>query len=159
MRDFSYSSATPELRDTVRDFADRVIRPSARRYDLQSQFPWDNVKQMADARLFGVPWPDALGGSGKDYISYIIVIHELAKVDASHAITVSAHTTLGTSPIMDFGSEEQKRRFVPLLATGQVLGIAHGARGGLGPGGTKTTPPQGRSFRLNGSRSSLPPAA
>src|SRR5437016_6052957 len=104
-----------QVRDLVRDFAQQVIRPSARRYDLESRFPWDNVKQMADLGLFGIPWPEQLGGAGMDYLSYIIVIHELAKVDASHAITVSAHTTLGTSPIVDFGTDEQKRRYVPLV--------------------------------------------
>src|SRR5437773_1492247 len=82
-----------QVRDMVREFADQVIRPSARQYDLESRFPWDNVKQMAELGLFGIPWPEQLGGSGMDYLSYIIVIHELAKVDASHAITVSAHTT------------------------------------------------------------------
>jgi butyryl-CoA dehydrogenase len=106
----------------VRDFAQTVVKPTARQYDLDSRFPWDNIKQMAELGLFGIPWPEELGGSGMDYLSYITVIHELAKVDASHAITVSAHTTLGTSPIVDFGTEDQKRRFVPLLATGKVLG-------------------------------------
>src|SRR5256884_9838837 len=115
-----------QVRDMVRDFAQQVVKPSARRYDLESRFPWDNVKQMADLGLFGIPWPEDLGGSGMDYLSYILVIHELAKVDASHAITVSAHTTLGTSPIVDFGTDEQKQRFVPLLAAGE-------GRGGFGP--------------------------
>src|SRR5256886_9576814 len=108
-------------REMVRAFARTVVNPPARQYDLESRFPWDNVKQMADLGLFGIPWPEDLGGSGMDYLSYIIVIHELAKVDASHAITVSAHTTLGTSPIVDFGTAEQKRRYVPLLAAGKVL--------------------------------------
>src|SRR5207245_9706795 len=117
-----FSDQHLQVRDMVRDFAQTVIKPSARAYDLESKFPWDNVKQMADLGLFGIPWPEALGGSGMDYFSYIIAIHELAKVDASHAITVSAHTTLGTSPIVDFGTAEQKQRYVPLLATGRVLG-------------------------------------
>src|SRR5437870_3704020 len=111
-----------QVRDMVRDFAQQVVKPSARRYDLASEFPWDNVRRMADLGLFGIPWPEELGGSGMDYLSYIMVIHELAKVDASHAITVSAHTTLGTSPIVDFGTAEQKQRYVPLLAAGKVLG-------------------------------------
>src|SRR3989441_11258619 len=110
-----------QVRDRVRAFGRQVVRPSARRYDLASEFPWDNVKQMADLGLLGIPWPEQLGGAGMDYLSYIIVIHELAKVDASHAITVSAHTTLGTSPIVDFGPEEQKRRVVPFPAEGQGL--------------------------------------
>src|SRR2546428_7439708 len=107
-----------QVRDMVRDFAQQVIRPSARRYDAESQFPWDNVKRMAERGLFGIPWPKPLGGSGMDYLSYILVIHELAKVDASHAITVSAHTTLATSPIMDFGTDAQRRAFGPRPATG-----------------------------------------
>src|SRR2546422_2428088 len=103
-----FSEQHLQVRDMVRDFAEHVVKPSARRYDLESRFPWDNVKQMAELGLFGIPWPEELGGAGMDYLSYIIVIHELAKADASHAITVSAHTTLGTSPIVDFGTERSE---------------------------------------------------
>ena len=144
-----------QVRDMVRDFARQVVKPSARHYDLESRFPWDNVKQMADLGLFGIPWPEELGGSGMDYLSYIIVIHELAKVDASHAITVSAHTTLGTSPIVDFGTAEQKRRYVPLLAAGKVLGGFGLTEPGAGSdaGGTKTVAVErGDHYVLNGSK-------
>jgi len=139
----------------VRDFAQQVVKPSARRYDLESRFPWDNVKQMAGLGLFGIPWPEELGGAGMDYLSYIIVIHELAKVDASHAITVSAHTTLGTSPIVDFGTAEQQRRYVPLLAAGKVLGGFGLTEAGAGSdaGGTKTVAVErGDHYVLNGSK-------
>src|ERR1051326_2915538 len=112
---FYFSEQHLQVRDMVRDFARTVVRPSARAHDLDSSFPWDNVRRMADLGLLGIPWPEELGGAGMDYLSYMIVIHELAKVDASHAITVSAHTTLGSSPIMDFGTAQQKRQFVPLL--------------------------------------------
>ena len=144
-----------EVRDMVRDFAHQVIKPSARRYDRESRFPWDNVKQMAELGLFGIPWSEALGGSGMDYLSYILVIHELAKVDASHAITVSAHTTLGTSPIVDFGTEAQQRRYVPLLAAGRVLGGFGLTEPGAGSdaGGTKTIAvDRGDHYVLNGSK-------
>ncbi len=144
-----------QVRDMVRDFAQQVVKPSARHYDLESRFPWDNVKQMAGLGLFGIPWPEELGGSGMDYLSYIIVIHELAKVDASHAITVSAHTTLGTSPIVDFGTAEQKRRYVPLLAAGKVLGGFGLTEPGAGSdaGGTKTVAlERGDHYVLNGSK-------
>jgi butyryl-CoA dehydrogenase len=144
-----------QVRDMVRDFARSVVKPSARQYDTESRFPWDNVRQMADLGLFGIPWPEELGGAGMDYLSYMIVIHELAKVDASHAITVSAHTTLGTSPIMDFGTEEQKRRFVPLLAQGKVLGGFGLTEPGAGSdaGGTKTVAVERSDhFVLNGSK-------
>src|SRR5213076_2438774 len=144
-----------QIREMVRDFADQVIRPSARQYDLESRFPWDNVRQMAELGLFGIPWPEQLGGSGMDYLSYIIVIHELAKVDASHAITVSAHTTLGTSPIVDFGTDEQKRRFVPLLAAGKVLGGFGLTEPGAGSdaGGTSTVADEKSDhYVVNGSK-------
>ncbi len=144
-----------QVRDLVRDFAEQVVKPSARQYDLESKFPWDNVKQMAELGLFGIPWPEELGGAGMDYLSYIIVIHELAKVDASHAITVSAHTTLGTSPIVDFGTEEQKRRYVPRLAAGKVLAGFGLTETGAGSdaGGTKTVAlDKGDHFVLNGSK-------
>jgi len=144
-----------QVREMVRDFAKNVVKPTARQYDLDSRFPWDNIKQMAELGLFGIPWPEDLGGSGMDYLSYITVIHELAKVDASHAITVSAHTTLGTSPIVDFGTDEQKRRFVPLLASGKVLGGFGLTEPGAGSdaGGTKTTAvDKGDHYVLNGSK-------
>src|SRR5436853_302850 len=144
-----------EVRDRVRDFAQEVVKLSARRYDLASEFPWDNVRQMADLGLFGIPWPEELGGSGMDYLSYIMVIHELAKVDASHAITVSAHTTLGTSPIVDFGTAEQKQRYVPLLAAGKVLGGFGLTEPGAGSdaGGTATSAEErGDHYVLNGSK-------
>jgi alkylation response protein AidB-like acyl-CoA dehydrogenase len=110
------------IRDLVRDFAHHEIASVAGELDRSAEFPWENVKKMGELGLFGIPWPDELGGAGMDYLSYIIVIHELARVDASHAITVSAHTTLGTSPIVSFGSPAQQERFVPVLATGRALG-------------------------------------
>ncbi len=129
------------IRDMVRDFARNEIAPVAGELDQKSEFPWENVRKMGELGLFGIPWPEELGGSGMDYISYIIVIHELAKVDASHAITVSAHTTLGTSPIVAFGTQEQRERYVPLLASGQVLGGFGLTEPGAGSdaGGTRTT--------------------
>ncbi len=106
----------------VRDFARNEVAPIARQYDASAEFPWPTVKKMAELGLLGVPWDSELGGSGMDYLSYIITVHELCKVDASHGLTVSAHTNLGTSPIVEFGTEEQKQRWVPYLASGKVLG-------------------------------------
>jgi len=129
------------IRDMVRDFAAGEIAPVAGELDESAEFPWENVRKMGELGLFGIPWSEELGGAGMDYISYIIVIHELAKVDASHAITVSAHTTLGTSPIVAYGTQEQRERFVPLLAAGQVLGGFGLTEPGAGSdaGGTQTT--------------------
>jgi butyryl-CoA dehydrogenase len=145
-----------QVREIVRDFAEREIKPIARELDREQRFPWNTVKQMGELGFMGAPWPTDLGGAGMDYLSYVTVVEELARVDASHAITVSAHTTLGTSPIMQFGTDEQKRRFVPLLAPGRVLG-GFGlteAEAGSDAGGTKTfAEEKGDHFVLNGAKS------
>jgi butyryl-CoA dehydrogenase len=144
-----------ELREIVRDFAEREIKPVARDLDREQQFPWDNVRKMAALGFLGSTWDPDLGGAGMDYLSYIILVEELARVDASHAITVSAHTTLGTSPIVHFGTDEQKRRFVPLLAQGGVLG-GFGlteTEAGSDAGGTKTVAEdKGDHYVLRGSK-------
>ncbi|HEX2205629.1 MAG TPA: acyl-CoA dehydrogenase [Longimicrobium sp.] len=129
------------IRDMVRDFAENEIAPVAAELDQSSEFPWENVRKMGELGLLGVPWSEELGGAGMDGIAYMITIHELAKVDASHAITVSAHTTLGTSPIVNFGTDVQKERFVPFLASGRVLGGFGLTEPGAGSdaGGTQTT--------------------
>src|SRR5919201_1557054 len=110
-----FSEQQLAVRDMVSQFARKEVAPVAANYDEQAKFPWENVKRMGELGLLGVPWPESLGGAGLDYLSYIITIHEMAKVEASHAITISAYTTLGTSPIVNFGSPEQTARFVPLL--------------------------------------------
>lgn len=149
---------TPEhhqLRELVRDFAVSEIKPVAREHDLTSTFPWPTVKRMAELGFLGAPWPEDLGGAGMDYLSYIILIEELARVDASHAITVSAHTTLGTSPIVSFGTDQQKRRFVPLLATGTVLGgfgLTEPAAGSDAGATQSFAEDRGDHYRINGSK-------
>lgn len=142
-------------RAEVREFAESEIRPVARDLDAQCRFPWDNVRKMADRGWFGVDVPEALGGLGKDYLSYILTIEELARVDGSHAITVSAHSTLGTSPIVNFGTPDQKERYVPLLAAGKVLGGFGLTEPGAGSdsAGTRTTAVRENGhYRVNGSK-------
>ncbi|HWA15505.1 MAG TPA: acyl-CoA dehydrogenase, partial [Gemmatimonadales bacterium] len=144
-----------QVRDMVREFARQDVAPVARELDKSGEFPWTNIKKMGELGLLGVPWPEELGGAGLDQLSYYITIHELAKTDASHALTISAHTNLGTSPIMDFGTEEQKRRYVPLLASGKVLGGFGLTEPGAGSdaGGTATTAvDKGDHYVLNGSK-------
>lgn len=150
-----FSQAHESLRQQVREFAEGEIAPVARRLDEESRFPWDNVRRMADMGLFGVDVPREYGGMGLDYTSYLIVVEELARVDASHSITVSAHSTLGLSPILAFGSEEQKRRFAPLLASGRVLGGFGLTEPGAGSdaGATRTRAERdGDGYRINGSK-------
>jgi alkylation response protein AidB-like acyl-CoA dehydrogenase len=143
------------LRRQVREFAEAEIAPVAARLDAESRFPWDNVRRMADLGWFGVNVPGRYGGLGRDYLSYILVIEELARVDVSHSITISAHSTLGTSPILAFGSEAQKQRYVPLLAAGRVLGGFGLTEPGAGSdaGATRTTAVRRNGgYRLNGSK-------
>ena len=144
-----------QVREMVRGFARDEVAPVAARYDASAEFPWENIAKMGELGLLGVPWSEELGGAGLDLISYMIVIHELAKVDASHGLTVSAHTTLGTSPIVHFGTDEQKRRYVPLLASGRVLGGFGLTEEGAGSdaGGTRTNAVRrGNCYLLNGSK-------
>ena len=144
-----------QVREMVRGFARDEVAPVAARYDASAEFPWENIKKMGQLGLLGVPWAEDLGGAGLDLISYMIVIQELAKVDASHGLTVSAHTTLGTSPIVHFGTAEQRERYVPLLASGTVMG-GFGLTeetAGSDAGGTQTTAVRvGDHYVLNGSK-------
>src|SRR3979490_1453311 len=102
------------VREMVRQFARDEVAPVAAKFDADSTFPWENVKKMGELGLLGVPWSEELGGAGLDLLSYMITIEELARVDASPGLTVSAHTTLGTSPIVHFGSDAQRKKYVPL---------------------------------------------
>lgn len=142
-------------REMVRAFARNEVAPTAAHWDEVAKFPWENVKKMGELGLLGVPWPEELGGAGLDILSYMIVIQELAKVDASHGLTVSAHTTLGTSPIVRFGTDAQRRRYVPLLATGRVMG-GFGLtepEAGSDAGGTRTTAEKKKGYYvLNGTK-------
>ncbi|MDX1622426.1 MAG: acyl-CoA dehydrogenase [Gemmatimonadota bacterium] len=116
---------SPEHRmlvDTVRDFARERIAPIAAEHDESGEFPWETVGEMAELGLFGVPFPEEYGGAGFDALAAALVVEELAKVDASHSITVGAHTSLCASPIHDFGTPEQKERWLTPLAKGEKLG-------------------------------------
>lgn len=140
-------------REMVREFARDEVAPTAAKHDADASFPWENIRKMGELGLLGVPWPEELGGAGLDLLSFMIVIHELAKVDASHGLTVSAHTTLGTSPIVRFGTEEQKRRFVPLLASGRVMGgfgLTEPEAGSDAAGTRTTAVRRGNCYLLNG---------
>jgi butyryl-CoA dehydrogenase len=144
-----------QVREMVRQFARDEVAPVAAKHDADATFPWENIRKMGELGLLGIPWPEELGGAGLDLISYMIVIMELAKVDASHGLTVSAHTTLGTSPIVRFGTDAQKRRYVPLLAAGRVLG-GFGLTepdAGSDAAGTKTTAVRkGDRYVVNGTK-------
>ena len=150
-----FSESHLAVREMVRAFALEHVAPVAAKHDADASFPWDNIKRMGELGLLGVPWSEELGGAGFDTIAFMIAIEELARIDASHSITISAHTTLGTSPIVYFGTPAQQQRYVPLLASGQVLGgfgLTEEAAGS-DAGGTRTTAVKKDGYYvLNGSK-------
>jgi short-chain 2-methylacyl-CoA dehydrogenase len=129
------------LRSTVREFAVERIAPVAEELDREHRFPYDIVAALAELGLMGIPIPEEYEGGGGDTLSYAIAVEELTRVDSSVAITVAAHTSLGTMPIFLYGSEEQKREWLPDLASGRRL-AAFGLtepEAGSDAGATRTT--------------------
>ena len=115
---------TPEqelVRSTVREFAEQRVAPVAAELDREARFPYELVRELAELGLMGMPVPEEYGGAGANTVSYAIAIEELTRIDSSVAVTVAAHTSLGTMPIFLFGSEEQKREWLPQLASGEKL--------------------------------------
>ena len=110
------------LRDMVREFAINEVRPLSANIDKQSIYPEENIKKMAELGLMGIPWDQKYSGTGMDIRALAIAIEELGKECASTAATMMAHTSLGTAPIAIFGTDDQKQKYLPLLATGQMLG-------------------------------------
>jgi len=129
------------FRDTVRDFAEGALAPVAERLDREGRFPVELVEQAAGLGLLGIPLDEEWGGAGAGTVSYALAIEELARVDSSFAITVAAHTSLGTQPIAMFGSDEQRQRWLPELASGRGLGSFGLTEPGAGSdaGATRTT--------------------
>ena len=109
------------MRNMVRDFAQAEIIPFIDRLEA-GEFPRDIVKKMGELGLMGITLPEEYGGAGMDFTSYIIAIHELSKVSAVLGVILSVHTSVGTNPILYFGNEEQKARYIPKLASGEYLG-------------------------------------
>ena len=115
---------TPEqemLRKTIRDFAEKEIKPVALKLDEKEEFSYDLVKKMGELGLFGMTISPEFGGQGLDYLSYVIAVEELARVDGCQAATVAAENSLGIGPIYNFGSKEQKQKYLPDLCTGNTL--------------------------------------
>jgi alkylation response protein AidB-like acyl-CoA dehydrogenase len=120
--DFDLSPEHELIRRTVRDFAQAEVAPVAEELDRTKSFPYEIVRRLGDLGLMGIPFPEEYGGAGADSLAYALAVEELARVDSSVAITLCAHTSLGTQPIHLFGSEEQKREWLPQLTSGRVLG-------------------------------------
>ena len=135
---------TPEqqlVRDTVRKFAESRIAPVAAELDREHRFPYELVAELAELGLMGMTVPEEYGGAGADTVSYAIAVEELTRIDSSVAITLAAHHSLGTLPIFYFGNEEQKREWLPQLASGKRLAAFGLTEAGAGSdaGATRTT--------------------
>ena len=109
------------IRQTVREFALSRVAPVAEELDREERFPYELVAALAELGLMGIPIPEEYGGAGADTVSYAIAIEELTRIDSSVAITVAAHTSLGTMPIYLFGNDAQREEWLPQLASGQKL--------------------------------------
>src|SRR5687768_11803751 len=120
--DFDLSPDHDLIRSTVRDFAEQEIAPVAEELDREKRFPYEIVAKLGELGLMGIPFPEEYGGGGGDSLAYAIAVEELTRVDSSVAITMCAHTSLGTQPIYLFGTEEQKQRLLPDLCSGRKLG-------------------------------------
>lgn len=139
--DHRLSSEHEELRRTVEEFAQKVVAPKIGEFYERHEFPYEIVRQMGEMGLFGLPFPEEYGGMGGDYLALCLALEELARVDSSVAITLEAGVSLGAMPVFRFGSEEQKREWLPRLCSGEMLG-AFGLTEpdcGSDAGGTRTT--------------------
>jgi alkylation response protein AidB-like acyl-CoA dehydrogenase len=153
--DFDLTAEQELIRDTVRTFARERVEPEAAALDLEGRFPYELVAELAELGLMGLPIPEEYEGAGGDIVSYALAIEELTRIDSSLAITMAAHTSLGTMPILLYGTEEQKRRWLPDLASGRRL-AAFGLTepdAGSDAGATRTTDElRDGSWVINGSK-------
>jgi len=153
--DFELNEEQKAIQALCRDFAREEVAPCAEEMDRNEEFPYDLVRKMAELGLLGLPFPEKYGGSDADTVSYALAIMELARVDASTAITLAAHVSLGASPIYLFGTEEQKQRYLVPLAQGKMLwgfGLTEpGAGSDAGAAQTRAVLENG-SWKINGTK-------
>jgi len=143
------------LREMIREFVKTEVEPAAAEIDQEMRFPADLVEKMSELGLMGIPYPEEYGGAGMDTVAYTLAVEELTKGCSSTAITMAAHTSLGIFPIYRFGTEEQKKKYLPKMTSGEILG-AFGLtepQAGSDASGTKTTAVKdGNEWVVNGSK-------
>jgi len=153
--DFSLSMEQEILRNSVRQFAEKEIKPVAKELDEKEEFSYETMEKMAGLGLFGMFVSEEYGGQAMDYVSYIIATEEIARVDGSHAATIAAANSLGIGPLYYFGNEEQKQRYLPKLCAGETLwgfGLTE-PNAGSDAGNTQTTAVlEGDEWVINGSK-------
>ncbi len=143
------------IRRSIRDFSEKEIKPVAKDYDEREHFSIEMCRKMGKIGLFGMVVPTELGGSGLDTLSYIIAVEEVARIDGSHAATVAAHNSLGISPLMIAGTEEQKKKYIPQLCTGEALwafGLTEPGAGSDSRNSKTTAELDGDDWVINGSK-------
>ena len=143
------------IRKAVRDFAERDIKPAAQELDEKEQFSIKLTRKMGELGLFGMTLPEKYGGHNTDYLSYIIAVEEIARVDGSHAATLAAHNSLGIGPLYEFGSEEQKLKYLPGLCSGNELwafGLTEPDAGSDSRGSKTFAKDIGENWEINGSK-------
>jgi len=153
--DFELSPDQREIRALAREFAEAEIEPYAAEWDREHRFPRDLFGKLAELGLMGVCIPEELGGAGADFLSYNLVLEELSRADAGVGVTVAVHTSAVTLPILTFGTEEQKSRFVPPLARGEAIGAfaLTEAEAGSDAGSLRTAAtPEDGGWRISGAK-------
>lgn len=152
---FQLTEEQQMMRDMVRKLAENEIAPRAAEIDKTHEFPWENIKKMGELGLMGVPIPEEYGGAGCDFLSYIITIEEISRACASTGVILAVHTSVGTFPILYFGTEEQKQKYIPKLASGQFIGAfaLTEPNAGSDPANMKTTARlEGDHYIVNGTK-------
>lgn len=154
--DFELNDEQRTVRDSVRKFAEARIKPAAHELDEKEEFSVELTRAMGELGVFGLIVPEEHGGQGLDYLSYVIAVEELARVDGSHAATVAAGVSLGVAPILNFGGDEQKKKYLPKLAAGETLfafGLTEPGAGSDSRGSkTKATENGDGTWTINGSK-------
>jgi alkylation response protein AidB-like acyl-CoA dehydrogenase len=153
--DFELTAEQREIQALARDFAREQIEPHAADWDREHRFPRDVFTQLAELGLMGVCVPDEYGGAGADFLSYVLVLEELSRGDAGVGVTVAVHTSAATLPILAFGTDEQKSRFVPPLARGELIGAfaLTEAEAGSDAGSLRTrAEPNGDGWTITGAK-------
>ncbi len=153
--DFSLSTDQEILRNSVRDFAEKEIKPVAGEQDEKEEFSYETMQKMGDLGLFGIFVSEKYGGQGMDYVSYIIAVEEIARVDGSHAATVAAENSLGIGPLYYFGNEDQKKKYLPKLCSGEALwgfGLTEPNAGSDAANSATTAVLDGDEWVINGSK-------
>ncbi|MEE4255890.1 MAG: acyl-CoA dehydrogenase family protein [Bacteroidales bacterium] len=152
---FELTEEQQMIRETVRDFAEREIKPVAQELDEKAEFSYDLTAKMGELGLFGMYLPEKYGGQELDTLSYIIAVEELARIDGSQAATLAAHNSLGIGPIYYYGTEEQKMKYLPQLCTGQALwgfGLTEPNAGSDSRGSKTTAKLEGDEWVIDGSK-------